>query len=93
MANEDDGIKEGHMALTEKQRKKLNRRLMTQDEKLSLLFKILSIQYFVLFCAALMWDIVAKHLSLQYQPGISYGQISVSAFFLVQCIIMGTKVR
>lgn len=81
------------MALTEKQRKKLNRRLMSQDEKLSLLFKILSIQYFVLFCAALMWDIVAKRLSLQYQPGISYGQIAVAGFFLVQCVITGIKAR
>lgn len=72
------------MALTNKQRKKLNRTLNGIDQRYNAVITDIIFQYFAVFCVSLLFDRIAASLFWQYQKGFGVGQIAVCVICIVQ---------
>ena len=74
------------MALTAKKQKKIYHWIYGADDKFNKVFTDLCIQYFVVFCFALMFDRVAEMMSWRYQPELGYGQVAICIGCIVQMV-------
>jgi len=81
------------MSLTTKQRKKLDRKLKSADERIKELMIEQVIFYFVLMCIVLSWDRIAQAFYLRYNPGISGMQWLGASVCLFQCARFARKIK
>ena len=79
------------MAIPNKERRKLRRKLLRIDEKQDMILTFMVSQIFIIFCVSLLFDQIAGRFftaTVRYTPGTGWGQYLISGVCLYLIVVL-----